>query len=305
MKLAFIGAGRISTFHYDAFKHAGADITGICTRGVSGKTFSDNTNVPYFTSIAEMCRKTSPDAAVVLTQPSSYPTILAELKPFNLPLFLEKPIAYSSAEAEQLKVLLPTKVFVGQNRRFYSGMTPIRTLLQSNEKLTIHAHINERAKDIKNRDQRDRDHWHVMNAIHLVDLLKSLFGLPQKVFVKMGWQPLEFSKLNTHTNALYLTDQGHMVNFSCNFDSPGGWRFSVFSSAQEIVVCPIEKTMIKTIGASEEFDNSTDDSAFKPGFVAQSRCFLDGITGSQLPCNWVNFDDALESVRLAETLFDN
>ncbi len=304
-KIVFIGAGRISHFHYSALIKAGAQVVGVCTRGNSGLEFAEKFKVPYFSSVAEMCNVQKPDGAYLLTQPSSYLECFQALKPFNLPVLLEKPVSYTSDEAELLRSFLPDKVMVGQNRRFYGNIQPLRALAEGPEKLTIHAHCCERSKDIATRSQKDRDNWHTMNAVHLVDLLKYVFGKPESFFLRRGWGQLDFpSRLTTYTNAGYTSSKGHDVYFNSNFDSPGGWRIMVFSKAQEYLVQPIETTTLKVIGSTSEYPTCTDDREFKPGFVAQAKCFIEGIrASSKLPQDWVSFDDGLESVYLAETIY--
>lgn len=302
MKIGIVGAGRIANFHYEAFKAAGAEVAAVCTRGETGQTFAKERGMNYYSSLHELIEKESPEAVCLLTQPSSYPSLLEVVKAKNIPTFLEKPVSYSYQEGSDLKKLLPEKVMVGQNRRFYSNINKVMNLLDNN-KVSAHVFINERAKDIRLRDQRDRDNWHVMNGIHGVDLMKYMFGNPEKMLFQSQWQDMDFSRLKQFNSAVFETTKGHRVFFNSNFDSPGGWRIHFFYSETEVSVLPIEKTSIKSIsGGLTEVEVDKVDTEYKQGFYAQAKCFLDGVRGD-LPKEWVHYDDALDSIELTEKLY--
>jgi predicted dehydrogenase len=303
MNINLVGAGRIAKFHHDAFKKAGAKISAVCTRGESGKIFSENNNLKYFSDVNEMIDSQNPDGICILTQPSSYLQLLKLIKKKNIPVILEKPVSYTYLEGLELRKLLPDKVMVAQNRRFYSNVYKVKKLIRNIPELTAHFFVCERAKDFQIRNQIDRDNWHTLNTIHGVDLMKYLFGSPDQKISSERWGSLEFSRLPAFVNFNYMSNLGHKVHFHSNLDSPGGWRIHIFYKETEITFSPIEKTIIKTYQGIEEIQNDPLDSEFKQGFVAQAKCFINGCQSDSLPKDWVSYDDALDSVELTEKIY--
>ncbi len=304
MKIAFFGAGAIAKSHLDAFRIAGANIVGVCTRTESGKKFAGENGIPHWSaSPTALLEKARPDAVCFLTQPSSYKELLAEIKPAGLPVFLEKPISYSVAEAEKLRPDLPKIVFVGQNRRFYSGVRQVREKLLNTKEMFVQLYLPERAKDYAHCDEITRNTWNFLNGIHGIDLLTYLAGSPKRIIAKEAWGKLEFTKLPRFHTSMYETDRGHRVSFMGGFDAAGGWRLHFFMRQEEIIFAPFEETRIRTLSGIETLQTSADDKNAKPGFVAQAKCFLEGASGNSLGSEWVSFDDALVSMSAIEKIY--
>lgn len=304
MKICLLGAGNIAEAHLMALRAAGAEVTAVCTRGDSGRQFAARHGLHYYPQLEAMLAGETPQGIYLLTQPSAYAELLAALKPHDLPVMIEKPVGYSSAHARQLRELLPSLTMVGHNRRFYANLGFARATL-GEQPVSAHFFICERARDFQHREQADRDRWHVMNAIHGIDTIRYLFGDVVAVPFLYRSEALSFSRLPRLVNADLVTERGHRVRFASNFDSPGGWRCFVFTDQREVVIEPIEKTVVRRIGAQEVFETPADDRDFKPGFLAQARTFLAGIARPDaLPEAWVGFDDALQSITLCETLYE-
>lgn len=302
MNIAFVGAGNIAQFHFDAFKGAGANVSSVCTRGESGVEFAKKNGINYYNNLAELIDKENPDGVALLTQPSAYKVLLPLLKEKNIPVMLEKPVSYSLQEGKDLIPQLPEKVMVGQNRRFYSNVTQAKELIEEQDSVTAHFFICERAKDFKNRPEFDRNHWHTLNGIHGIDLMKFLFGSPKNVIHSDHWGKMETSSLSTFNSMVYESEKGHLVHLHSNFDSPGGWRVNVFFEQTEITFFPIEQTQVKNYSGVKGLELRKEDTEYKQGFFRQAQCFLEGISG-ELPADWVQYDDALDSVALTEQIY--
>ena len=305
MKICLLGAGNIAEAHLAALRAAGAEVPAVCTRGDSGQQLAARHGLRYYSQLDAMLATENPRGVYLLTQPSSYAELLAVLKRHELPVMMEKPAGYSSAHALELRALLPKLVMVGHNRRFYANLAFARDAI-TRQPVSAHFFICERARDFQHRAQADRDRWHVMNAIHGIDTIRYLFGNVIDIPFAYRSEALSFSRLPRLVNADLITEHGHRVRFSSNFETAGGWRCFVFTEHQEMVIEPIEKTTVRRIGAQEVFETPADDRDFKPGFLAQARTFLVGIKSPQsLPAAWVGFDDALQSIALCETLYEN
>src|SRR5690606_3442793 len=118
--------------------------------------FAAERGIPYYNTLpADLIRQCKPDGVMILTQPRAYPWILENLHPFALPTFLEKPIAYTVADAEVLRQWLPAKVFVGLNRRFYANVQAVRPMIDHDEPIAATVMIPERWKDYQHKEALD------------------------------------------------------------------------------------------------------------------------------------------------------
>lgn len=306
-RIALIGAGSIAQAHVDAIRLAGGEPVGVCTRGDSGKMFAEKNGIPvHVTTPQELVEAARPDALFLLTQPEAYRDILKALQPYNLPTFIEKPLGNTVAEAEALRPYLPEKVFVGLNRRFYGNVQAVLPLLAEAEgPVMAQVVMPEREKDYAQyADESIRNHWDMLQGIHLVDLITYLAGPVETVLAQDHWGDLPYTTTPRYTTVLYKTTRNHRVSFLSNFDSPGGWRIHFFLPKQEIIIAPLEKTAVKAMTGLEEIPQDPKDTNAKPGFLAQTECFLAGVrTSGPLPEQWVSFEDALVSMRSLEALF--
>jgi predicted dehydrogenase len=304
-KVAFIGAGSIAQAHLDALRLVGAEIVGVCTRGESGERFAAQNGIAVYTSDpVALIEASRPDALFLLTQPAAYQGLLESVRSFNLPTLIEKPLGNTVIEAEALCSVLPEKTFVGLNRRFYSNIRPILPMLQEEPPFMALVAMPEREKDYGQYDNAAiRNHWDMLQGIHLVDLVTCLAGPCEQIFSHTQWGELPLTTTPQYTMAMYETTRRNRVAFMSNFDSPGGWRIHLFLKKKEIIVAPLEKTVIRSLSGIEELPVTERDQQAKPGFVAQVECFLQGLQTDRLPADWVGFDDALASMRTLETVF--
>ncbi|HEY9745867.1 MAG TPA: Gfo/Idh/MocA family oxidoreductase [Oculatellaceae cyanobacterium] len=304
LKIAFVGAGSIAQNHFDALRYAGAEVVGVCTRGESGKLFAEKNRITYRQMPEQLMEDCQPDALFLLTQPSAYVEVLARVQPYGLPVFIEKPLGNTVREAEALREFLLEKVFVGLNRRFYSNIRPLLPMLSDEPPFMTQVVMPEREKDYgQYPDAQTRNHWDMLQGIHLIDLITYLAGPLKNVLGGTHWGALPLTEVPQYTMTLYETERKHRVSFLSNFDSPGGWRIHFFLPKKEIIVSPLEKTLIRSLSGLEELPVSELDQKAKPGFIAQAQCFLDGVQSQALPSDWVSFDDALTSMRTLEALF--
>lgn len=307
-RVAFIGAGSIAQSHLEAVRLAGGEVVGVCTRSEAGQAFAQAHGIATFAqrpdALVEACQ---PDAVFLLTQPESYYAVLSALKPYNRPVLIEKPLGNRVVDAEALRTVLPDTVFVGLNRRFYSNIAPLLPLLADAPPAMAYVVMPEREKDYgQYADAGIRNHWDMLQGIHLVDLATHLLGPCQTVLHACQWGDLPQTTTPQYTMALYETTRQHRVAFLSNFDSPGGWRVHVLLPKQEMIISPVEKTVIRSLSGWDELPISAFDQQAKPGFVAQAACFLEGVrqpATAPKPAGWVSFEDALASMRTLEQVF--
>lgn len=306
MKVIFVGAGAIAKSHLDAFRLAGAEVAGICTRSLSGQSFCSENQIPFFSQdLSSLLQQAKPNAVVCLTQPSSYPQVLEIVQNQQLPVFLEKPIAYNSQQAKNLQKLLPKLCFVGLNRRFYSGVRELREEIHSSKDLFVQLYLPERQKDFAHCDELTRKNWHILNGVHGLDLLTHLAGFPTEVLLQESWGSLSYTDLPRVHTAFFRTSRGHRVSFMNHFDAAGGWRLHFFFPQKEVIFSPFEETRIRTLKGIEVLAAGESDKLAKPGFLLQAKSFLDGVKQGAATDDWVSFESALESILAIEKIFGN
>ena len=107
MRIGFIGAGFIAHEHYRALRFLGAQVVGVTSRGRTGPLFSQQYNIPYFSTAEDLVQNTRPDALYLLTHVKAFYVILSPLRKFNIPAFIEKPIPITKEERNTLRTVLP------------------------------------------------------------------------------------------------------------------------------------------------------------------------------------------------------
>jgi predicted dehydrogenase len=304
MKIGIIGAGRIAKFHCDAFRGAGAEIVAVATKSDSARNFAAVNNIQnFFSNVTQMLSEVKMDGVLVLSQPSSYLSILKELKPFNLPILIEKPLAYKVQEVEQLREYFPTLTLVGFNRRHYSNVLKVKEIIHG-KKVLAQLTIPEREKDYKDQPLLSRENWPMMNGIHGIDLFCFLLGYPETIEHKKSWGDLSYSSIKRYYVTNFLTELGNRAIFLNNYDSPGGWRINIFFEKTEIIIAPFEKVQVKTLEGVVDLEMESCDVDFKAGFYRQAKIFLDGIKQNRIIEGWVDVDTAIKSMQAVTSIVD-
>jgi len=131
LRVAIVGAGYVATHHLAALKRLDfVDVIGICDSNLAAaQALAQRFNVPAaVASLAEL-KQASPNAVYVLTPPSSHPAIAIEAMQMGCAVLVEKPMADSIAECEQmLAVSRETRTLLGVNHSDLLDPVVIRAL---------------------------------------------------------------------------------------------------------------------------------------------------------------------------------
>ena len=106
MKYALIGCGRISLNHIAAAKANGLEIVGICD--VDEKILKDRilkfnlTGVPVYTDYHAMLKKEKPELVAIATESGKHASIALDCIEACCNLIIEKPIALSLSDADDI-----------------------------------------------------------------------------------------------------------------------------------------------------------------------------------------------------------
>ena len=194
MKYALIGCGRISPNHIIAAQNNGLDIVAICDivrENAEDKMLKfdlDPKNVAIYEDYREMLKKEKPELVAIATESGKHAGIALDCIAANCHVIIEKPIALSIADADEIIQKAKEKgvlVCANHQNRFNKSIQEIRRAIEKNRfgKL-LHgtAHIRW-ARDHAYYDRAawrgtwEQDGGALMNqCIHDIDLLRWMMG---------------------------------------------------------------------------------------------------------------------------------
>lgn len=193
MKYAIIGCGRISPNHIAAAKANGLKIVALCdiikenARDKQMK-FELPENVPIYTDYKEMLKKETPELVAIATESGKHAYIALECIKAGCNLIIEKPIALSIEDADEIIARAKekgVKVCACHQNRFNKSIQKIRDAVEKKRfgKMfygTAHIRWNrgyEYYSRAKWRGTWEQDGGALMNqCIHNIDLLRWMMG---------------------------------------------------------------------------------------------------------------------------------
>ncbi len=108
VRVLVVGVGNMGLSHARAYAaNDGFEIAGLCSRGIDqrGDVKDEFPGVPLFNDYADALRQTAPDAVSINTWPDTHGEYAKMAVHANCHLFIEKPLASSVAEAEDIAAL--------------------------------------------------------------------------------------------------------------------------------------------------------------------------------------------------------
>jgi len=313
LRLGLIGAGNIARQHLAAAARVGRAL-GVEVAAVASRTrakaeaLAAEFGVPgVFDSFTEMVIGAKPDALMVLVSVDQMaPTALSCLD-FGLPLFLEKPVGLSAAEAEAVARAAAAKAvpnMVGYNRRHYSIFARgLAKVLERGRLLAVHVEGNERMGVVRGLGRFSEEvlrGWIFANATHTIDLLRHFGGEPEEVHAVCASLS---EPLGDQFAACLRFPGGVTGSYTANWLSPGGWGVTLKGLGVTAEFKPLETCRLTYAdGTTETLEPDEDDRAVKPGFCGQLRAFADMVRTGALAAPSQDLFGALETMRLAESL---
>ena len=193
MKYALIGCGRISPNHIEAAKNNGLEIVALCDIDIdNAKAKAESAHlspdVKIYSDYNKMLDETSPELVAIATESGKHAFIAIDALNAGCNLIIEKPIALSLADADEIIKLSDEKnlkVCACHQNRFNPAVQATRKALDEGRfgKLS-HGSIHVRWN--RNKDYYDQAPWRgtwaqdggcMMNqCIHGVDLLRWMMG---------------------------------------------------------------------------------------------------------------------------------
>lgn len=201
LRVAVVGSGYYSRFHYDAWSRIErAELVGLATLDrASGEVMAEEFKVPaVFDDAGEMLDRLEPDLLDIVTPPPSHHALVALAAERGMPVVCQKPLAPTLAEAEALVADAESAgipLIVHENFRFMPWFREAARLATTGHLGDLHS-VNFRMRPGDGQgpeayldrqpyfQQMDRFLIHE-TGIHFVDVFRCLMGEVQAVTARL------------------------------------------------------------------------------------------------------------------------
>lgn len=309
--IGFIGCGETARFHAEVLTSLNIKISCVFATNQKSKNIEGFANdfqieKKYF-DIDQMFLNEKLDAVWVVVPWNITYEVLKQIRKYNVPIFVEKPVATTKAQIEELIDLykdFDNHLQVGFNRRFYDFISQLKENLvsQNIKSVIIEAPESSSEDDIFNQNM-----IHI-NTSHLIDLVLYLFG---SLEFKSSWKT---DKKNY--TAFLVAKEDIPVHFISSWDTNS--NFSIKISAKDKVFClqPIEKLTIYDSMKVTTFSNKNKirsytpniqseyycPNDFKPGFLNQAKYFIKSIENRNNDQIAASLDSSKKVIKICEDI---
>jgi predicted dehydrogenase len=308
-KVAFIGAGYMTSEHLKAFKDVpGVELSGIYsrTRSRSEKLALEFGIPAVCDSVDELYEKTGAHLLVISVSELSVREV--SLRAFNHPwvCLIEKPAGYNLTDAETIfagATANERKAFVAFNRRHHSSTRIVLDDIAKQEGPRL-IHVFDQEDQIAARKAGQPElvvkNWMYANSIHLVDYL-SILGRGEIISVDsiIPWTPEDPRFVMAKVNY----DSGDVGIYEAVWNGPGPWAVTVTTQERRWEMRPLEQASFQSYGSRKLEPAVTHewDTKFKPGLRVQAGEALKAVLGT--PHNLPSLEDAMKTMRLVYAIF--
>jgi predicted dehydrogenase len=309
IRVAFIGAGYMISEHIKAF----SAIEGVVLAGISSRTQSKAMALKEQYAIEHCCdsvddlyQKSQADLVVVGVSELAAPAVVEQCGQYDWTILAEKPVAHDLPSALALNEKLGAKatdVYVAHNRRTYSSVLGVSSLLETTSGVRV----------VKIIDQEDTkaalemgfpkvvtENWMYANSIHLIDLFH-VFARGEATSVD-----IIYDTKNGDTRFLSAKihfDSGDIGIYEANWNAPGPWRVSISTAEKYLDMAPVEQAAYQNYGSRQwhPVTISADDSDFKPGLKVQAELAVKAALGE--PVSLTSLADSLKTMTLIKQIY--
>lgn len=310
LRVGLVGAGLIARQHLLALaKSPDFAAVGIASRTrAKAEALAAEFALPLVADTPEeLVRLGGLDALMVLVSPQAMGALALACLPLGLPLFLEKPVGLSVAEAEDVAAAARAagaRTMVGFNRRHYSvfakGLARIRA---HGGLLGVHVEGSERMAGVHACGRFSPEvlrAWLFANATHTVDLLRFFGGEPEEVHALCASLR---EPLGDQFAACLRFPGGALGTYTAHWHSPGGWGAVLKGQGITVRFQPLETGLVTLAdGSTETIEADAAEQGVKPGFTGQLSAFAGLVRTGLLAPPSQDLDGALATMRLAGLL---
>jgi predicted dehydrogenase len=309
-KVAFVGAGYMTSEHLKAFKDVpGVELCGIYSRTKSRaeKLAQDFDIELVCDSVAELFEKTNAQLVVISVPELAVREVCLEAFKQPWTCLIEKPAGYDLADAEciaEKATALKRHAYVALNRRHHSSTRIVLEDIarQSGPRL-IHVYDQEDQIAARKAGQPELvvQNWMYANSIHVVDYL-TLLGRGKIISVDriIPWTP----EAPCFVMAKITYDSGDVGIYEAVWNGPGPWAVTVTSQEKRWEMRPVEQASFQPYGSRKLEPSPIHewDTKFKPGLRVQAEEAVKAALGHShtLP----SLEVALNSMRLVSAIYE-
>ena len=325
LRIAMIGCGANANDHARSLREAGFEIAAVCGTRNSPRVgdYAKRHEIGrVFNGSDELLDAPQEwDALAIVVSPEATLDILERALTLDIPIFVEKPIAFQS---ERIKPLVgrDLPVIVGYNRRYYKPAIEARQeVLRSPPVITrIEFPVDHRWLGEQSIEEVYQDPRYLMRYFSSVAILG--FDLARFVLGDLAVQHTQHltdaddrllgiaATLTTESGGLvqFLGNFHAVANFSITLDWPNH-RFelkpfefgTVYNSLEMVGPTPERPMRMFTPKVSKTIPMDDIDYQFKPGYVAEGHAIKALIRGEDTGVA-ARIEDAYATTKLAEDL---
>lgn len=308
-KVAFIGAGYMTTEHIKAF----SDVPRVALAGIYSLTRARAEVLAIEAGVANVCdsvdelyEKTKADLLVIAVPELSVSEVCLEAFKYPWACLIEKPAGYDILDAQRILAAATFKkrlAFVALNRRHHSSTRLVLADLEHQQgPRLIHIYDQEDQIAARNADQPELvvQNWMYANSIHMIDYL-SILGRGNIISVNpiIPWMP----ESPRFVMAKISYDSGDIAIYESVWNGPGPWAITVTTQEKRWEMRPLEQASFQSYG-SRKLEPATVhewDTTFKPGLRVQAEEAVKAATGKHhvLP----SLEDAMKSMKLVASIY--
>jgi predicted dehydrogenase len=234
-RLASIGVGMIGAVHARSLPTEElCEYVAICDPDPSKKAIADKCGVPFYSDYKEMIAKEKLDGVVIAVPNDDHITVGTYCADHGLHILMEKPIAPTVADAEQIVEAADrneVQLAVGHHRRFNPLMVAMKGILERQELGKI-VGISMLWAMYKPAEYFVQGPWRakpgggpiLINLIHEIDNLRYLYGEIASVYAEVSNAARGFEVEDTIGLTIRLKD-GAIANILLSDTVPSIWAY--------------------------------------------------------------------------------
>jgi len=308
-KVAFVGAGHMTTEHVKAFKDVpGAELAGIYsrTRVRAEKLAFELSLGSVSDSIAELYEKSKAHLIVISVPELAVREVCLEAFKYPWTCLIEKPAGYDLADAERIFEAATDqkrRAFVAFNRRHLSSTRRVlEDIANQQGQRLIHVYDQEDTNGARKAGQPELvvQNWMYANSIHMVDYL-SILGRGEIIAVEpiIRWAP----ECPQFVIAKISYDSGDVGIYEAVWNGPGPWAVTVTTQEKRWEMRPLEQAAFQMYPSRklEPVTVNMWDTKFKPGVRFQAGEAINAALGK--PHSLPSLEDAMKSMRLVNAIY--
>ena len=197
-------------------------------------------------------------------------------------ILVEKPVGLSNEVLIELKtqsLAQGGQIFVAYNRRFFSSVLHLKSVLEREELVAVHFEISEWAHKVDRRDYDSSvlDRWFIANTSHVVDLALHLAGDLRNLTCNVTGA-LDWHSSGSRFSGTGTTEHNVMLSYNGYWDCPGRWSLEFLTREHKYILRPMEKIYVQELNSvTPELVKGIDytlDEQFKPGLHNLVRSFI-------------------------------